>query len=109
MLFYVQMRWNYQGRLSQDELWDMEYKEGLHGLEGVKSGMVVGLYKVVGQHRVIAIVEVDSLENLDRNAMGWLPMREYLEFEHVWPLRDYAGFIEDVKNKFPLPGAEGGK
>jgi muconolactone D-isomerase len=103
MLFYVQMKWNYQGRVSQDQLWDLELKEGEHGLEGVRSGVVKGLYKVVSQHRVIAIVDVDSLENLDRNSMGWLPMREYLEFEQVWALRDYEGFIADVKDKFPLP------
>jgi muconolactone delta-isomerase len=66
--------------------------------------MVKGIYKVVGQHRIIAIVDVDSLENLDRNTMGWLPLREYLEFEHVWALRDYEGFIEDVKKRFPAPG-----
>jgi ketosteroid isomerase-like protein len=33
--------------------------------------------------------------------MGWLPMREFLEFEEVWALRDYEGFLEDVKAKFP--------
>jgi ketosteroid isomerase-like protein len=65
--------------------------------------VVKALYKVVSQHRVIAIVDVDSLENLDRNSMGWLPMREYLDFEHVWALRDYGGFIDDVRAKFPNP------
>ena len=105
MLFYVQMKWNYQNRISQDKLWDMELLEGQHGLEGIKSGVVKGLYKVVSQHRVIAIVDVDSLENLDRNSMGWLPMREFLEFEQVWALRDYEGFIADVKAKFPPPGS----
>lgn len=104
MLFYVQMRWNYQGRVSQDKLWDLEALEGAHGMEGVKAGFVK-LYKVVSQHRIIAIVETDSLEGLDRNSMGWLPMREYLDFEVVWALRDYAGFLEDVKAKFPSPGA----
>jgi|GEM_PF-1629347 len=105
MLFYVQMKWNYQGRVSQDQLWDLEALEGEHGLAGVRSGLVRGLYKVASQHRVIAIVDVASLEDLDRNSMGWLPMREYLEFEQVWALRDYAGFVEDVKRKFPMPGA----
>jgi ankyrin repeat protein/ketosteroid isomerase-like protein len=100
MLFYVQMRWNYQGRISQDQLWDLEALEGVHGVEGIRAGFVQ-LYKVVSQHRIIAIVNADSLENLDRNSMGWLPMREYLEFEEVWALRDYEGFLEDVKAKFP--------
>lgn len=102
MLFFVQMKWNYQGRLTQEQLWEMEAKEGVHGIEGIKSGKVQ-LFKVVSQHRIIAVVDVDSLDDLDRNSMGWLPMREYLEFEHVWALRDYEGFIEDVKNGFPLP------
>jgi ketosteroid isomerase-like protein len=100
MLFYVQMKWNYQGRVSQDKLWDLEALEGEHGMAGVRAGFV-RLYKVVSQHRIIAIVESDSLDDIDRNSMGWLPMREYLEFEQVWALRDYAGFLEDVKAKFP--------
>lgn len=104
MLFYVQMRWNYQGRISQDQLWDLEALEGDHGVEGIRSGFVQ-LYKVVSQHRIIAIVKADSLDDLDRNSMGWLPMREFLEFEVVWALRDYEGFLADVKAKFPQPGA----
>ena len=71
----------------------------------MKSGRVKALYKVVSQHRVIAIVDVDSVEDLDRNSMGWLPMREYLEFEHVWALRDYEGFIKDVQANFLKPKA----
>jgi hypothetical protein len=29
-------------------------------------------------------------------------MREYLEFEEVWPLRDYLGFAEDVKKAYKV-------
>jgi muconolactone D-isomerase len=105
MLFYVQMKWNYQGRISQDKLWDLETLEGEHGMEGVRAGFVQ-LYKVVSQHRIIAIVRAESLDDLDRNSMGWLPMREYLEFEAVWALRDYEGFLTDVKAKFPPPGTQ---
>ncbi|MDJ0596980.1 MAG: muconolactone Delta-isomerase family protein [Pleurocapsa sp. MO_226.B13] len=97
MLFYVQMRWNIEGRLSEEELWDLETKETEQAQKTVDSGMVVGLFKVAAQRRVIGIVDVESIEELDRTAMGRLPMREYLEFEQVWPLRDYEGFAEDVK------------
>jgi muconolactone delta-isomerase len=97
MLFFVQMRWNIEGRLSEDELWDLETKETEHAQETVESGLVVGLYKVAAQRRVIGIVNVDSIEELDRTVMGRLPMREYLEFEQVWALRDYEGFAGDVK------------
>jgi muconolactone D-isomerase len=105
MLFYVQMKWNYQGRISQDQLWDLEAREGEHGVEGIRAGFVQ-LYKVVSQHRIIAIVKTDSLDDLDRNSMGWLPMREFLEFEHVWALRDYETFLDDVKAKFPRPAPQ---
>lgn len=97
MLFYVQMRWNHEGRISLDELWDVEAQEAEHAKETINSGMVVGIWKVAAQKRVIAVVDVESIEDLDRTALGRLPMREYLEFEKVWALRDYLGFAEDVK------------
>lgn len=96
MLFYVQMKWNYQGRLSQLELMKKEAEEGAHGIEGLRSGVVKALYKVASQHRVIAIVDVPSAAALDDNSMFALPMREYLEFEVVWALRDYTEFIGAV-------------
>jgi len=100
MLFYVQMRWNYQGRISLDELWDLEMQEIEHAQTTVDAGMVRGIYKVAAQPRVIAIVDMESIDELDRTAMGRLPMREYLEFEAVWPLREYSDFAEDVKKKY---------
>ncbi len=80
MLFYVQMRWVHEGRLTLDELWEVEEKETEHAQETIDSGLVKAIYKVAAQKRVIAIVDVESIEELDRTAMGRLPMREYLEF-----------------------------
>jgi muconolactone D-isomerase len=97
VLFYVQMRWNHEGRISLDELWDIEEQETAHAQETINSGMCVGIWKVAAQKRVIAIINAESIEELDRTALGRLPMREYLEFEVVWALRDYLGFAEDVK------------
>lgn len=97
MLFYVQMRWNHEGRLSLDELWEVEKRETEAAQETIDEGMVKGLYKVAAQKRVIAIVDVESPDELDRTALGRLPMREYLEFEQVWALRDYEGFAKDVR------------
>ncbi|MFN8522594.1 MAG: muconolactone Delta-isomerase family protein [Chloroflexota bacterium] len=102
MLFYVQMRWNYEGRLSLEELWDVESKETETAKETIESGMVVGIWKVAAQKRVIAVVDLPSAEELDRTALGRLPMREYLEFEQIWPLRDYLGFAEDVKKHYKV-------
>jgi muconolactone delta-isomerase len=102
MLFYVQMRWKIEGRLTFDELWELEAQEAETAKETIESGMVVGIWKVAAQQRVIAVVDVPSIEELDRTAMGRLPMREYLEFEVVWPLRDYLGFAEDVKKHYQV-------
>lgn len=45
-------------------------------------------------------MEAATADDLDRNSMGALPMKEYLEFEHVWALRDYDTFMKDVKKGF---------
>lgn len=102
MLFYVQMKWNHEGRITLDELWDIEAEEALHAQQTVDSGFVVGIWKVAAQKRVIAILESPDAEELDRTALGRLPMREYLEFEAVWPLRDYLGFAEDVRARYKV-------
>lgn len=102
MLFYVQMKWNHEGRISLDELWDIEAEEAEHAQETVDSGMCVGIWKVAAQKRVIAVVDVEDIEELDRTALGRLPMREYLEFEVVWPLRDYVGFAADVRKHYQV-------
>jgi hypothetical protein len=64
------------------------------------------MYKVAGQRRVIAIVEMESAEELDRTIFGHLPMREVLEFEAIWPLRDFDGFLEDCRTYFGAKSAE---
>ncbi|MDQ3096381.1 MAG: muconolactone Delta-isomerase family protein [Actinomycetota bacterium] len=102
MLFYVQMKWNHEGRISLEELWDIEAAEAEHAQETVESGMCVGIWKVAAQKRVIAVVDVEDTDELDRTALGRLPMREYLEFEVVWPLRDYLGFAEDVRKHYKV-------
>ncbi|GCA89274.1 MAG: muconolactone Delta-isomerase [Dolichospermum sp.] len=101
MLFYVQMRWNIDGRLTLDELWDLETQEIENAQSLDESGTVKAqLYKVAAQKRIIGIIDVESIDELDRTALGRLPMREYLEFEVVWPLRDYQSFAEDVRKHY---------
>ena len=100
MLFYIQMRWNIEGRLSQEELWELESTEGEYAKAAVSMGLVKSIYKVAGQRRVIAIVDLKDATELDRTIMGGLPMAQYLEFEAIWALRDYEPFVEDVKKGY---------
>lgn len=102
MLFYVQMKWVHEGRLTLDGLWDIEAEEAEHAQETLDSGFCVGIWKVAAQQRVIAVIDSPTAEELDRTALGRLPMRDYLEFEHVWPLRDYLGFAEDVRKHYKV-------
>jgi len=99
MLFYCQMRWNHEGRITIDELLDIEYEETKHAEETLNSGFCVGIWKVAGQKRVLAIVDAPSADELDRSTFR-LPMREYLEFEQIWPLRDYLSFAADVEKRY---------
>ena len=97
MLFYLQMGWNIEGRISFSEVWDLEIKESKAAQVGFK---IVGMYKVAGQKRVIALVDSPSADELDRTIMGKLPMREFLEFEAIWPLRPFESFLEDCRTHF---------
>jgi muconolactone D-isomerase len=62
MIFYMQMRWNIEGRLRLDEVWDLEIEEAKAAKDGFK---LIAMYKVAGQRRVIAIVEIETAEDLD--------------------------------------------
>jgi muconolactone delta-isomerase len=59
------------------------------------------MYKVAAQRRVIAIVEVESADELDRNYMARLPLREYLELEVVWCSAALNRFWQIVRRKCP--------
>ena len=73
----------------------MEARQGGAAALRIKSGAVKCFYKVAGQRRVIGVVDLPDAETLGRTIMARLPKAEYLEFEAIWPLREYEPFIED--------------
>ncbi len=66
----------------------------------MEEGKIVSLYKVSGQRRVIGIFDVESTDELDQIVMAGLPMAEYLTFEQILPIREYASFAEDIKRRW---------
>jgi muconolactone D-isomerase len=102
MLFYIQMRWNIEGRLTLDQVWDLEIEEAASAKTSFK---ILGIYKVAGQRRVIAIVDMASAGELDRAICEDLPMREGLEFEAIWPLRHFEDPLADCGTHFKDSGA----
>ena len=105
MIFYMQMRWNIEGRLKLDEVWDLEIEEAKAAKGGFK---LIAMYKVAGQRRVIAIVEIETADDLDRVILGRLPLREVLEFEAIWPLRSFESFLTtaELTSARKSPGSE---
>lgn len=104
MLYYIQMRWNVEGRLSKEETFELEWEEARYKMNADELGKVKALYKVVGQRRIIGVVDVDGPEELDRMTMGGLPMAHFLEFEQVWALRDFDEFAADVEVGYRIEG-----
>ena len=105
MLFFVDFRVNPKG-WSFDELWDEWEKETEAALGAVEAGKIVAVYKVAGQRRVLAVADVESPDELDRIIMGQLPIAHNLEIAEILPVREYAAFAEDVRNRW---GAKAGQ
>mgnify|MGYP001818565135 FL=1 len=101
MLFFVKVRVDHT-KISEEELWDLWEKEAESALAAKEAGKIVALYKVVGQRRVVMIVNVESHDELARLAMGAMPMRHILECEEILPVRDYDDFAKDVKRRWKL-------
>ena len=99
MLYYLKLRVDHQ-RLTPEELWVQWEKEADAALRAKAVGSIVALYKVVGQRRVLVIVNVPSHEELDRALMVALPLAHYEEVEEILPLREYEGFANDVKRRW---------
>jgi len=103
MLFYIQMRWNIDGRMTLDEMWDRQVEEGKAAAGSID---IIGMYKVASQRRVLAIIDVPSADELDRVLLGRLPLADFLDFEAVWPIREFSSFLEDCKVHFKKSSGE---
>jgi len=99
MLFFVKVRVDPK-EMSLDDLWEIWEKEAQAALGAKAAGKLKAAYKVSGQRRVLAIVDADSHDELDRIFMAILPMARYLEIEEVLPVRDYESFADDVKRRW---------
>ena len=99
MLFFVNARIDPKA-LSLDELWDAWEKEAQAAIAAKAMGKIVNLWKVAGQRRVLAVIDVESHDELDQIFMAVLPMAHNLEFEQILPIREYERFASDVQNRW---------
>jgi muconolactone delta-isomerase len=99
VLYFFKVLVRHEG-MTSDELWELWEKEAEAAQGGMEAGLIKAAYKVVGQRRVVGILDLSSHDEMDRVLMAGLPMAHVLEWEELLPVRDYADFAEDVKRRW---------
>jgi len=87
--------------MTQNDLFDIWTEEAGAALGAKEAGVVVDLWKVVGERNVIAIVNVESHEMLDQILLDLPIMRRMGQHVqvNVRAIRTYEGFASDVKDR----------
>lgn len=101
MLFHLDFRVEYPAAMEQKDLFAIWAEEADVALGAKQAGVVVDLWKAVGARRVIAVVKVDSAEDLDRILLDLPIMKKHGQHVQVsvTALRSYEGFAADVKQR----------
>lgn len=101
MLFHLDFNVEYSAAMSQQDLFAIWAEEAGAALGAKDAGVVVDLWKAVGERRVIAILEVESMEVLDQILLDLPIMKQMGQHVHVdvTALRTYEGFASDVKER----------
>ncbi|VAW65155.1 Putative transporter [hydrothermal vent metagenome] len=101
MLYPLDFNVEYPANMTQKELFSIWSEEADAALGAKEAGVVVDLWKCVGQRRIVAVVNVDSPDVLDQILLD-LPIMK-LHGQHVQvqvtPLRRYEDFAADVKSR----------
>ncbi len=85
---------------SQKQFYAMLAREADAAMQAVQAGLVKGIYKVVGQRVVLAIVDVPDHDALDAALEGLPIVREAgsnVDIE-VLPIRPYENWAQFVKD-----------
>jgi muconolactone delta-isomerase len=98
MLFHLDFHVEYGATMSQQDLFGIWSREAESALGAKQAGVIVDLWKCVGERRVIAIVDVDSHDTLDE-ILFTLPimveMGQFVDIK-VTALRRYEDFAGTV-------------
>lgn len=99
MLFLLWFKVKQPENVSQKQLMEIWKKEAEAALSAVKAGKIKGLYKVSGKREVVAIIDVNSHEELDE-ILETLPIMKELGHSvtvEVTPIHPYENFYELMK------------
>ncbi|MEM6676875.1 MAG: muconolactone Delta-isomerase family protein [Pseudomonadota bacterium] len=101
MLYHLSFTVEYGDAQSQQDLFTVWAQEADAALGAKDAGVVVDLWKVVGERRVFAVVNVDGPDTLDAILFD-LPIMK-LHGQHVQvdvkSVRRYEDFAADVKKR----------
>ena len=99
MLYHLEFKVEYGTDMSQKDLFDVWTEEAGVALGAKEAGAVVDLWKVAGERRVIAIVDLDGPDTLDQILFDLPIMKRHGQHVQVKvsALRRYEDFAADVK------------
>ena len=101
MLYHADFHIEYPAAMSQKDFFAIWAREADAALGAKKAGLVVDIWKCAGSRRVMAVVNVDSLDTLDQILLDLPIMKEHGQHVHVdiTPLRRFEDFAGDVKKR----------
>jgi muconolactone delta-isomerase len=101
MLYHIDFRVSYSQAMTQKDLFTIWAEEAGAALNAKSAGIVLDLWKVAGENRVIAIVDVDSPDTLDRILMDLPIMQKNGQNIQVsvTSVRRYEDFAADLKER----------
>jgi len=86
--------------LSLDALFDIWEQEADAALAAKEQGLIKHIFKLVGERRVVPIVDAPDHDTLDDILTAKLPLAHHLKFNEVAPVREYASFAASLKKRF---------
>jgi len=102
MLYKLDFTVEYDDTMAQQGLLGVWAEEANAALGAKSAGVVVDLWKVVGERKVLVIADVETPDDLDRILFD-LPIMQkmgHLVQVDVKSLRRYEDFADDVKERF---------
>lgn len=101
MLYKLDFTVEYDDAMAQQGLLGVWAEEANAALGAKSAGVVVDLWKVVGERKVLVIADVETPDDLDRILFDLPIMRKMGHLVHVdvKSLRRYEDFADDVKER----------
>ena len=99
MLYHLEFTVGYGADMTQQDLFDIWQEEAGVAIGAKQAGVVVDLWKVVGERRVFAIIDIDSPNTLDQILFDLPIMKRMGQYVTIrtTPIRRYEDFADDVK------------